>query len=168
MFQIRHHAASIGAIFRVTRSDHRSEVTNMARMVPTGASQAIPSPARPPLKRQRFQRFRVRPAANRKIWRELLPLLAFSLRREFHQSTPTPLSPAGVFAYDFGAITKPRTKSGHRTVVGRSDPRSSGRHFRAQRDWRTSSGNPTFRSIPTPTRMLTALSPMVCSFDPRS
>lgn len=166
MPQIRHHVASVEARFPVSRSGHRPQMNVMARIWPTGASQSIPEHARPPEKRERFHRIHRPPAAHTKSWRSFVPLLAFNLGSKIHQTTSPPLSPAGVFAYDFGANTKPRTKSGHRTVVGRSDPRSSGRHFRAQRGWWTSGGNPTFRSIPTPTRMLTALSPMVCSFDP--
>ena len=90
----------------------------------------------------------------------------YTMGVKIHQTALPSLSPAGIFAYDFGATTKPRTNSGHRTVVGRSNPRSSGPHFRALRDWRTHRGNPTARSSPNPIRMLTALSPMVCSFDP--
>lgn len=166
MPQIRHHVASIEARFPVSRSGHRHQMDVMARIWPTGASQAISDRPEFIIKRDRFHQFRVLPAASSETWRDLVPLLAFSLGRKIHQTTPPPLSPAGVFAYVFGAKTKPRTKSGHRTIVGRSVPRSSGRHFRAQRVWRISDGNPTFRSIPTPTRMLTALSLMVCSFDP--
>jgi hypothetical protein len=167
MPRIRHHEASIEARIPVSRSGHRPRMDVMARIWPTGASQAISDSVRHPGKRERFHQIQSPPAADTESWRSFVPLLAFSLGRKIHQTTPPPLSPAGVFAYDFGANTKPRTKSGHRTVVGRSVPRSSGRHFRAQRGWRISGGNPTFRSIPTPTRMLTALSPMVCSFDHR-
>lgn len=91
----------------------------------------------------------------------------YTIGMKIPQTIQPSLSAAGNFAYDFGAITKPWTNSGHRTVVGRSIPRSSGRLPHTQRGRRTRRGNPTARSLPNPTRHFTALNPKVCSFEPR-